>query len=366
MGGAESLSLTLVSGLKGITTTVATQAAIAERFASSATKVRLFEEGGLTSPYDYKPLNALRYAAFVAKLVAEERPDAVLAVMQAASIFLALASVTKPIVLNRTRRFGSIHGHTGAYFRMLGRRPSIAELFYLKLIASRLERIVLPSAGVKEDLINLIPDAQSKLEVIYNGVDSTALERLVRAEPALPSPRHRIVMAARLSRQKDHATLFRAFATLTQSHAAELILLGEGEERAHLQDLAAALGIQGYVTFAGHLDNPYPVIASADVFVLISHFEGFGLALLEAMALGRAVVATDCPSGPAEIIRNGIDGYLVPPRDPRMLVQRLRSLLDDPELRAALGRSAKMRATDFSATRMIDGYRRLLFSGAYR
>lgn len=361
MGGAETLSETLVAGLEDITTTVVTQSVIAGHFESTAARIRLFEEAGLDAPYDYRPLNAVRYAAFVAKVTAEERPDAVLAIMHAASIFLALASIRNPLLLRTIRRVGSVHGHISQYFQMLGRGPTIAERLYLRLMVARLHRIVVPSTGVKDDLARLLPQARSNVQVIYNGIDIASVVLRSRKFSWPASASYRLVMAARLSPQKDHATLLRAFAKLCESHRAELILLGEGEERPSLQRLAAALGIEARVTFAGQLDNPYPVIASADVFVLSSHFEGFGLAIVEAMALGRAVVATDCPSGPGEIIRDGVDGYLVPPEDPELLFQKLKYLLEHGDVRAAVGLRAQQRCQDFSKSRMLDNYRRSLF-----
>jgi glycosyltransferase involved in cell wall biosynthesis len=362
MGGAETLSLSLVNGFEGITTTVVTQAAIAEHFTSGPAKVRLFEESDLVAPYDYRPRNALRYAAFISKIVTEERPDTILGIMQAASIFLALASITHPVVLGGIRRVGSVHGHIGEYFKMLGRSPTFTERFYLRLMASRLDRIVVPSRGVKDDLAAMVSRARPKIDVIYNGIRLTC-GKIPGEQIANPLNRtFRLIMTARLSSQKDHRTLLKAFAKLRESHEAELLLVGDGEERASLENLTKTLGVTDSVTFTGQLADPLPLVASADVALLISRFEGFGLAILEAMAMGRAVIATDCPSGPSEIICDGVDGYLVPPGDPDVLVEKLKYLLDNADVRNTLGQKARVRVMDFSREKMIDAYRRVLFA----
>lgn len=362
MGGAEVLSRTLIDGLNDITTTVVTQDAIANCFTAVSGRVRVFEEADLNAPYDYSLSNVLRYGRFLAKVISQEEPTVVLSVMQAASIFLACVSITHPYSLKNTRRFGSIHGHIGQYFRFLGRNPTLGEITYLRLMALRLHGIIVPSKGVAHDLTQLVPTTRRKTHVIYNGVDLAAIRSLSQEESTTKQEVYRIVMVARLSPQKDHETLFKAFAKLSVSHPTELVLIGEGEERERLGLLASQLGIVSQVTFVGYLSNPYPLIASADIFVLSSRFEGFGLVLVEAMALRRAVVATDCPSGPAEIIRDGIDGYLVPQRDVDLLYAKMSHLLDDEDARRALGQRGQYRSEFFSLQKMIDNYRKVLFS----
>jgi glycosyltransferase involved in cell wall biosynthesis len=102
--------------------------------------------------------------------------------------------------------------------------------------------------------------------------------------------------------------------------------------------------------------NPFPFISQADVFVLPSRKEGFPIVLLEAMALGRACVATDCPTGPRELLGENEHGLLVPPQDPNSLAEALMHALSEPALRARLGASARTRAAQLSAQSTAQRY----------
>jgi glycosyltransferase involved in cell wall biosynthesis len=110
------------------------------------------------------------------------------------------------------------------------------------------------------------------------------------------------------------------------------------------------------VWFAGFNDNPYTYMKRADVFVLSSLWEGFGNVVVEAMAVGAAVVATDCPYGPSEIIRNADEGVLVAPGDDLALATAVLSLLGDDERRLALAQAGRRRAQDFAAEPIAASY----------
>ncbi len=152
----------------------------------------------------------------------------------------------------------------------------------------------------------------------------------------------RIVGMGRLTRQKGFDLLLRAVASLpVRNPEVEVVLAGEGPEGSALRRLAEELGLGGRVRLAGNVEDPGALLRSAVLFVLPSRFEGFPNVLLEAMAEGVAVVATDCPSGPSEIVEDGRNGLLVPPEDTKALAAAIDRLLDDPALRARLGAEAK-------------------------
>jgi glycosyltransferase involved in cell wall biosynthesis len=160
------------------------------------------------------------------------------------------------------------------------------------------------------------------------------LERAFTDPPGPP----RIVAMGRLARQKGFDLLLRAVARLPDRHArAEVVLAGEGPEEPALRRLAGALGLAERVRFPGNVGNPATLHRSATVFVLSSRYEGFPNVLLEAMAEGVACIATDCPSGPGEIVEDDRNGLLVPPEDPAALTAAIERLLDDPALRSRLG-----------------------------
>jgi glycosyltransferase involved in cell wall biosynthesis len=160
-----------------------------------------------------------------------------------------------------------------------------------------------------------------------------------------------ILSAGRLTRQKDHATLLRAFALARRTIRARLLILGEGEQRTHLEALIDRLELRSDVQLKGFVLNPFAYMARARLFVLASRWEGFGNVLVEAMACGTPVVSTDCPSGPAEILQGGARGTLVPVGDHRALAEAMVRTLHHPP--AASGRS---RALDFSSDRAVQRY----------
>ena len=124
-----------------------------------------------------------------------------------------------------------------------------------------------------------------------------------------------VVSVGRLIAQKDHGTLLRAYASSGLRRDYRLIVIGDGPERNRLQMLAEDLGIQDRVDLPGALSNPYPLLSGAALHVLSSRWEGYPNVLLESLALGVPVVATDCPSGPRELLRDGSYGHLVPVGD---------------------------------------------------
>lgn len=167
----------------------------------------------------------------------------------------------------------------------------------------------------------------------------------------IPPPeqrRPRIVGMGRLSPEKGFDVLVRAFAQLAPWYPDwTLQILGTGPQRQELERLADSLGVRDNVEWAGWVERPETVLLESSVFVLPSRYEGFPNALLEAMACGLSCVASDCESGPAEIIRNGRDGLLVPPDNVDALADSLRQLVADPARRAQLGRHAVNVTTRF-------------------
>ena len=146
---------------------------------------------------------------------------------------------------------------------------------------------------------------------------------------------------------KDHATLLRAAVRVRQAvPGVRLLLVGQGPLEARTRRLAAELGLADTVVFAGFRDDARRLAAAFDVFTLSSTYEGLPIALVEAMALGRPAVVTDV-GGTSEVVTDGDDGLLVPPRDPVALADGLVRLLHNPDLRARIGAAARARASDF-------------------
>ena len=136
-----------------------------------------------------------------------------------------------------------------------------------------------------------------------------------------------VLGVGRLTAQKAFSVLIEAFAQVRKSQPARLLILGEGEERPMLEALIGQLGLEQDVNLPGFVSNPYPYMARAAVFVLSSRWEGLPTVLVEAMALRTPVIATDCPSGPREILRGGQYGPLVPVGDPCALALAIQNSL---------------------------------------
>ncbi|MGB2886052.1 MAG: glycosyltransferase, partial [Dehalococcoidia bacterium] len=175
---------------------------------------------------------------------------------------------------------------------------------------------------------------RKKIEVIYNPVITPELLEKAR-EPVdhpwfQPGEPPVVLGVGRLTEQKDFPTLLRAFALVRKERAARLVILGEGEDRPELKALVDELGIAEDVDMPGFVDNPYGYMAGAAVFALSSRWEGLPTVLIEAMALGKPVVATDCPSGAREILNDGRYGTLVPVGDAKRLATGISGMLEHP------------------------------------
>jgi glycosyltransferase involved in cell wall biosynthesis len=155
-----------------------------------------------------------------------------------------------------------------------------------------------------------------------------------------------VVIPGRLVHEKGHADFLQALALLrTQGRQLSVTLAGHGPIRTTLERQIGQLGLDGCVSITGSLAHAQllDVVQAADLVVVPSRFEGFGLTALEAMALGRPVLATTT-GGLPEVIEHGASGWLVPPQDPAQLAQAIGQLMDDAPLRQRLGAAGRTRA----------------------
>jgi glycosyltransferase involved in cell wall biosynthesis len=235
----------------------------------------------------------------------------------------------------------------------------------MKSFYPRAEAIVTISKGSKRDLLKLIPLPEEKVHVIYNPVDVGAIRAVVGGAVAFEQSGGPVIVAVgRLTAAKDYPTLLRAFRAVANASGAHLTILGEGEERQALERLSRDLGLEDRVTFMGFVPDPWRWVSRAEMLVLSSAWEGFGNVILEAMACGTPVVATDCPSGPGEIITDGESGLLVPVGDHVRLAEAVMRLLGDRDLREKLARGGTRRVEDFRVQKVTLEYESLMFEVA--
>lgn len=193
------------------------------------------------------------------------------------------------------------------------------------------EYLIAVSKGVAEDLAETARIPRERIHIIYNPVITPELKEMSTIpvnHPWFSADSPPVILGiGRLSAQKDFTTLLQAFSLVRQSIPCRLLILGEGEERTGLETLVRSLGIEEDVELPGFVDNPYPYMRNAAVFVLSSRWEGLPGVLIEALYCCRAIVSTDCPSGPREILQNGKTGQLVPVGDVHMMGKAIRKAL---------------------------------------
>lgn len=187
--------------------------------------------------------------------------------------------------------------------------------------------VVAPSRGVAQDILRFAPRASGRVHVVYNPIVDESLYRRSEEPVAhtwFTSKTVPVVLAVgRLIWDKGFDMLMQAFAKVRAVMEAHLVILGEGEERTHLEGLVNQLRLTDSVWMPGFEINPFRYMRRADVFVLSSRREGLPNALIQAMACGCPVVSTNCPSGPEEILDGGRYGELVPVDDVEALADAI-------------------------------------------
>ncbi len=218
---------------------------------------------------------------------------------------------------------------------------------------SRYRAIACNSQGTLDALVGWLPTTRARTRVIPNGVP---LERFQHATPArrdalgIPLDAPVVAFVARFQPAKDHATLIRAAAQLPGLH---LLFPGDGELRSEAEALARSLGVASRTHFLGRRADIPELLKMSDVYVHSSHWEGFGIAAVEAMAAGLPIIATDVP-GLSEVV--GGAGPLFPVGDVGALVKHLRDVLSSAQRRKELAQAGKKRAQEFSIERSVDEY----------
>jgi glycosyltransferase involved in cell wall biosynthesis len=231
---------------------------------------------------------------------------------------------------------------------------------FMKLLYPRADVIVGVSQGVAEDLEQQMGFEPGKIRVIYNPVVDNEL--LAKAKAPLDHPWFKpgnppvFLAVGRLTEQKDFLNLIKAFALLRKQKPARLIILGEGECRSELEAAIETLEVSEDVSLPGFVQNPYAYMSHANAFVLSSRHEGLPTVLIEAMACGCPVVATDCPSGPKEILESGKYGALVAIENPVALADAMLKILESPVSRDVLVE----RGMYFSIDRAVSEYLELM------
>ncbi|RYD43822.1 MAG: glycosyltransferase [Sphingomonadales bacterium] len=287
-------------------------------------------------------------------LVGRVSPDATLSFLTRANIAngWAMAGRRRPWLISERVNTSA---HLGDAF---------AAKMMVRLVYPRAAHVIAVSEGVVDDLAANFGVARARMSAIANPVDHRSIAGLAAEPPAFAPDAPYIVAAGRLVPNKNFGLLLRAYAAAALP--ARLVILGEGPERGALEALATSLGIADRVDMPGFVANPFAVIARAQVYAMPSNAEGFPNGLVEAMACGIPVVATNCASGPSEILagrpRNAISGRidvdagaLVPTDDAQAFATALVEVLAEPR-HSACGERARESSLSYGVEQAAANY----------
>lgn len=261
--------------------------------------------------------------------------------------------------LSGSRVVVTVHNTLSKQFASLGRCHRVVVPPLLATFYPKADAIVAVSSAVADDLCHFLGLNPQGVKVLYNPVVTPDL--IKRAQEPLEHDWFReteppvILGVGSLIPRKDFGTLVRAFALICQRRKARLVILGEGEERVLLERLIRELDLEAEVDLPGFVANPYPYFLRAKLFVLSSRWEGLPTNVVEALACGCPVVATDCP-GAREILQDGRCGRLVRVGDAEAMAQAMLETLDNPQSSERL----RQRAVDFHVDRTVGLYREVL------
>jgi glycosyltransferase involved in cell wall biosynthesis len=259
-----------------------------------------------------------------------------------------------------TRRpvIGWVHIDVEEYLQRI--RPIHGKL--MRFVYPKLEHVVAVSRGVADSLsTTFLRSRTDKLSVIYN-----INEILGQADPgrtnAVPAAADPYLLAVgRMTEQKAFDVLLDAHARLVEKAGPiRLVILGDGPERAALEEQRRHLGTEQLVEMPGYVDNVHAYMREAWLFVHPARYEGLGMVLIEAMAAGKPVVATDCPSGPKEILQGGKFGVLVRSETPDAIVEAVVMLQESPETYRHFSELGGQRAEDFSARAIMPQWEKII------
>lgn len=332
-----------------------------ERQEFDMTLALLDEEPAANAPPDWLEVRQLdcrmslaRSVMQVRQLFADVKPDVSLSFLTRANLSNVLNARGPCIISERA--------NTATHFRRDAKGAMSKAL--IRAIYPRATKIIAVSEGVASGLRDKFGVPADKLVAIANPVDVAAIQAKAGEASAFTMDEPYILAAGRMVPSKSFDMLIRAYAA--SGVAAKLLIAGEGELRADLEATVRECGVADRVVMPGFIANPYPLMRNAQMFVLSSNSEGFPNALVESMALGLPVIATNAPSGPSEILaeapRDSVKdltfaphGVLTPVGSVERMAEALRAM-QDPERRKAYGAKAAERAHSFGATEAKNKY----------
>ncbi len=281
-----------------------------------------------------------------------ESPDVIISAMNKCNL---IAIVARAISGIKTKLIISEQNFISLSIRGLIRKRVMHLL--IRLLYPRANFITAASKGIADDLSKCAKIPQERVQVVYNPIIDEKVYEKCREDVSHPffseSSEGVVIGVGSLSESKGFANLIEAFSILRREKNLRLIILGEGEEREKLEEMTGNLGVEKYVSMPGFVDNPYAYMARSKVFVHPAIYEGLGNVLVEAMACGTPVVATNCPTGPAEALDNGRFGRLVPVKNINALAEAIKEAMSSPRNHEELCKRAKFFSVEAAANKYL-------------
>jgi glycosyltransferase involved in cell wall biosynthesis len=271
-----------------------------------------------------------------------------------------VALLAKRLLLGRVRVMAQIHNSSGIHAEV-GTSPRLLRM--ARRLYQDADSIIAVSESIGLDSAAFFGLDPSRLVTLYNPLPISRIREMSRQrlDPACEPTGPFIVGCGRLARMKGFPDLLRAFAAVRERHPVQLVILGEGPERRHLEECARELGVREHVLLPGFVANPWAYFRRASAFVLSSLFgESFSMVLVEAMACGVPVIASRCEWGPEEILERGRYGLLYEPGDVAALARHLGTILNERAEVADLTSAAARRSEDFSEQAILPALERRL------
>ncbi len=282
--------------------------------------------------------------------------ETILSVMHYASFLAVLAARLKR---PRAKVIAALHGPILPALNTVLRAHQRTLRAAAKLLVRLADTVIVPSHGLKQELVAAFGLSPTRCVVVPNGIPEPGPSPLPQPFP-WPVGKRRLLWMGRLAPEKAPQDLILALQGL-KDLPWHLVVLGDGPLRQPLEALASQKGLSSHITWLGFQKEVVPYLLAAEVFIHTCLFEGFGLAMLEAMACGCAVVAEDCPYGPRELLDYGRFGQLV--SSVSEMEKALRRLVLDDAYLAQEREKARTRARAFPLKRTIEGYRQVCEAG---
>lgn len=349
LGGAQRVATTLCglwlsAGHEVTVVTIDSESSDFYRLDSGIRRISLALVKPSKSAWQFISNNVRRWLR-LRSVILEYRPDVVISFLDTTNVMVLLATLGSHIPVVVSERGDPERAPTS---KLVGRLRRLSYPYAAALVVPTRHVAEWGRQIVKREKVHVIPNPVLQPEV-------------KRGDAVRFKPHHTVLGVGRMEFEKGFDVLISAFAKCSQKHPDwSLKIIGEGSKREQLALLVRELGIDGRVTLGKVIKHPGTAYLDADLFVLPSRHEGFPNALVEAMAYGLPVISSNCPGGPAEIIRDGIDGVLVPPNDVEALVAAMDRLMGEGAERLQLATQALEVTERFSITKVLGMWRDVL------